>query len=196
MSMTPLLQRWSAVTRRCGVREGELCDADRVKLVVIRRRGGRPSQLPSTSEVMLSSCRALTDRACVSLAHAVPNLEVWRWPISVAALKDADWSSCSPRHAAEEARFGAGDTYHRCGAFGADAAETHCRGVWIDGAGQGDVDGRHQAEGVAASGWARRSAASRRRQPHHSASTADDDSLPTYDEDASGELLSRRQARI
>ncbi|CDU23212.1 uncharacterized protein SPSC_01841 [Sporisorium scitamineum] len=50
---------------------------------VVRRR------FPHLKKLNLSSCRALSDRACVSLAHAVPMLEVLEMANIGPALKDA-----------------------------------------------------------------------------------------------------------
>ncbi|SPO20269.1 uncharacterized protein UTRI_00666_B [Ustilago trichophora] len=136
----------------------------------------------------LSSCRALTDRACVSLSHAVPLLEVLELANVGPALKDTGLVklfATTPQLQKLDLERATQITDAVLSAL--TPPESHAEAF-----GRAVPDRDTLMHGARPRGsllnMARRSA-SRRRHANHSTSTALEDAPPSYDEDAVAALI-------
>ncbi|SJX60638.1 uncharacterized protein SRS1_11866 [Sporisorium reilianum f. sp. reilianum] len=151
---------------------------------VVRRR------FPHLKKLNLSSCRALSDRACISLAHAVPMLEVLEMANIGAALKDAGLVklfATTPQLQKLDLERATQITDAVVSALTPPESHAEAFGLAVP-------DRDTLMHGTRPRGsllnMARRSA-SRRRHANQSASTASvqDEALPTYDEQAVAALI-------
>uniref|UniRef100_V5EN44 Uncharacterized protein n=2 Tax=Kalmanozyma brasiliensis (strain GHG001) TaxID=1365824 RepID=V5EN44_KALBG len=152
---------------------------------------------PHLRKLVLSSCRALTDRACISLAHAVPSLEVLEMANIGAALKDAGLVklfATTPQLQKLDLERATHITDAVLSAL--TPPETHAEAF-----GLAVPDRDTLMQGTRGRGsllhMARRSA-SRRRQasPSVSGATAEEEAPPTYDEEAVAALIPATGAHL
>ncbi|SPO21189.1 uncharacterized protein UTRI_00666 [Ustilago trichophora] len=143
---------------------------------------------PHLRKLNLSACRALTDRACVSLSHAVPLLEVLELANVGPALKDTGLVklfATTPQLQKLDLERATQITDAVLSALTPPESHAEAFGLAVP-----DRDTLMHATRPRGSllNMARRSA-SRRRYANHSASAAQEDAPPSYDEDAVAALI-------
>ena len=143
---------------------------------------------PHLKKLNLSSCRALTDRACISLSHAVPMLEVLELANIGPALKDpglVKLFATTPQLQKLDLERATQITDAVLTALTPPESHAEAFGLAVP-------DRDTLMHGIRPRGsllhMARRSA-SRRRQANQSATTAQEDAPPSYDEEAVAALI-------
>lgn len=143
---------------------------------------------PHLKRLNLSSCRALTDRACVSLSHALPSLEVLELANIGPAIKDAGLVklfATVPRLQKLDLERATQITDAALSALSPPESHAEAFGLAVPDRDTLMRGLRHRGSLLT---MARRSA-SRRRQASHSTSAALEEVPPSYDEEAVAALI-------